>query len=114
MKETNEFVNALFDTAVTTIVALGDGFQMTDIGAFINVAMQWPTAIAGLKEGFSNEILTVTPEQVEELFDTQKPKLLGAGLNPLLVGAILSQFKGIYYGIAISVQTKKENLTEGN
>jgi hypothetical protein len=104
MKQTQEFINALFNTISQGVESFKDGFQINDITDFVDEGMSWPNAVNGLAEGFPEEAKTATVEEVDAMFKAQESKLVKAGVNPMLVGAIISNMKGIYYVYAVLAQ----------
>jgi len=110
MKETSELINALGNTGAQAIISFSDGFQLVqDIPDFIDEALTWPNAVNGLNL-MKSEAFNTTPEAIEELFEQQRTKLLGAGLNPMLAGSIVTNLKGIYYSYASIVQSGQEPI----
>lgn len=112
MKETREFVNSAFDTAVQGLDSFKDGVQVQDIADFFDEATGWPAAINGLVQGFPAEAKLATPEDVETLFEPQRNKLVGAGVHPMLAGSIVTNIKGIYYTYATILQTGQKVVDE--
>ena len=107
MTETKQFIDSLFDTAAQAIESFADGVQFTDIGDFVDEGLNWPNAVEGLKQGFPEEAKKADVETIEAMFDEQRAKLVNAGLNPLLVGSIISGLKGTYYTYAAIIQSKQ-------
>lgn len=110
--QTTEFIHALFNTAGQAIESFVDGVQISDAPDFIDEALSWKGAIDGLKEGFPSEARTASDSDIELLFEYPRERLLQAGLNPLLVGSIVSSAKGMYYTYAAVVQNPNQNLVE--
>lgn len=111
LKETGELLKSITDTIVQTIeVASDNKFDISEIVKYLDEAVGWEAAVRGLVEGFPNEARIATVTEIETLFDEQFNKLANAGLNPMLVGAIISGLKGAYYAYAIIAQSGKSAL----
>ena len=114
LKETGELLKSITDTIVQTIeVASDNKFEISEIVKYLDEAVGWE-AVRGLVEGFPNEARIATVTEIETLFDEQFNKLANAGLNPMLVGAIISGLKGAYYAYAIIAQSGKSALSLKN
>lgn len=107
--ETKQFIDSLVATVVQGIISFEDGFDVADVFDFGDEATTWKDAVEGLKENFASEASQITAEEVEAMFQEQSDKLIAAEVNPMLVGAIISNLKGIYYAYAAIV---KSNNTE--
>lgn len=112
MIQTSELVNAGFNTAGQGIESFRDGVQVLDFTEFVDEALSWKGAIEGLKEGFPSEARVATTEDVENLFEPGRARLLQAGLHPMLTGAIVSSLKSVYYTYAAIVQNPNEQVVQ--
>ncbi len=111
LKETSELLKSITDTIVQTIEVASDSkFDITEIVKYLDEAVGWESAIRGLVQGFPNEARLATVSEIESLFDEQFNKLANSGLNPMLVGAIISGLKGAYYAYCIIAQSGKSAL----
>lgn len=93
MKETQEIVDAIFNTIAVGIKEFDDGVQWTDLGAIVPAALSWNKAIEGIKE-FENEVLQASSLDIDILFNSQSAKLVDAGIDPLLAQMLVTELKG--------------------
>lgn len=98
-KETAELINAIFDTTAEAFRSFGDGVGLDDIPKFFDEAIGWPKAVQGIGK-LGEEAMSVDDKGVEELFESQRGKLVEAGVNQMLAGAIITNAKGLYYVFA--------------
>lgn len=107
MKETTELVNSLFDTTAQAVESFSDGFQLTDIASFLDEAVDWPAAVNGLA-AMGEEAKSAGLVQVDALFKGQREKLITAGMNEMLAGAIAANVQGVYFVYAAIKQAGGE------
>lgn len=107
MKETTELVNSLFDTTSQAVQSFADGFQLTDVAQFLDEAVDWPAAVNGLA-AMGEEAKSANLAQVDNLFKGQREKLIEAGMNEMLAGAIAANVQGVYFVYAAIKQAGGE------
>lgn len=102
LKETKEFVDALFGTIAQGVESFKDGAQITDILQFVDEAELWRKGIEGFAANFRGEALSATPELIDNLFNPQYDRLVRAGVKPILSYAIVNGMKGIFATYTVS------------
>lgn len=96
LKETTEFLDAVFGTVGEGVRSFNDGAQVTDLVNFFDEALLWQQGIKGFAENFPKEAATATVVSVDELFAGYQTKLTTSGMDPILAAAIVTHTKGIY------------------
>lgn len=102
LKETQEFIDALFATIAQGVESFQDGAQITDIISFVDEAELWKKGVEGFSKNFRAEALAAQPQIIEGLFNPQYDKLVNAGVKPMLSYAIVNGVKGIFATYAVS------------
>lgn len=108
IKETQEFVDALFDTLAEGIRSFGDGAQVTDIFNFTDEAVKWKPAIEGFAENFRKEAVQSMPPVIEKLFNPQYDKLIAVGVKPMLAYTITNAGKSVFSAYALAAAGGQE------
>ena len=97
MKETSELVNAIFATAAQAVKSFAGGFKLIELSDFIDEALLYQAAVEGLKENIKLEHINATAQDIEDLYVEPQRMLSAVGLNPMIIGGVISAFKGIHY-----------------
>ncbi len=102
LKETSEFLDAMFGTIGQGVESFKDGAQITDILSFVDEAEMWKKGVEGFASGFKGEAVEATPAAIDELFLPYYDRLYAAGIKPMLAYAIVNGVKSIFTIYAVS------------
>ena len=108
LKETTEFIEAVFDTLAEGIRSFGDGAQVTDIFNFTDEAIKWKPAFEGFAENFRKEAIASMPSAIDQLFNPQYHKLIDAGVKPMLAYTITNAGKSVFSAYALAAAGGQE------
>ena len=103
MKETKEITLFFAKLAKQSLQSFDDGFQLTDVAAFLDEAMDAPAAFTGLDK-CKEEIAVATVGQIHALLDEVKAILDPEFESEVVLEAIISGLKAMFFAIKLSIK----------
>lgn len=103
MKETKEITLFFAKLAKQSLQSFEDGFQLTDVAAFLDEAMEAPAAFTGL-DACKDEIAFATVNDIHALLDEVKAILDPEFESEVVLEAIISGLKAMFFAIKLSIK----------
>jgi hypothetical protein len=103
MKETREITVFVAKVIRQSLESFADGFQFSDIASFLDEAMDAPKAFTGLDQ-CKAELQSASLQDIHKLVDEVKEILSSEFDNEVVLEAIISAVKAMFFAIKLSVK----------